>query len=82
MANRIVELPEDSKLNEELIKRLDSFFSAVHPAEFRDTLLELYHNYIIHEYQAYPVNFHQMATQMYLFIDLLGKGRADANEDD
>lgn len=70
---RTVQLSDGTKLNEEIVRRFDNFFTSIDPLDFRNTLLEIYHNYLIREHQALPVNFDQMAIQMYLFIDLLGR---------
>jgi len=69
--NRTIQLSEGTQLNEEIVKELDNFFSSVRPTDLRNTLLEIYHNYVIHEHQAFPIDFDRMAVHMYLFIDLL-----------
>lgn len=60
-----------SHLTPEIIYRLDSFFEFMPPHEFRDHLIELYHNYIIHEYDSLPYNFRQLAEGMNIFFDFL-----------
>jgi hypothetical protein len=60
-----------SSITPEVIYRLDAFFACMPPLEFRDHLLELYHNYILHEHDALPYNFNQLAESMILFLDFL-----------
>lgn len=55
----------------EIIHRLDSFFEFMPPHDFRDHLIELYHNYIMHEHDSLPHNFHQLAEGMSIFFDFL-----------
>lgn len=55
----------------EIIYRLDSFFEFMPPHDFRDHLIELYHNYIMHEHDSLPYNFHQLAEGMSIFFDFL-----------
>ncbi len=66
-----MERPVDPSMNDEILRRLDYFFSSVRPSEFRDTLLEVYLKYLINEHHALPGDFERMAGQMYLFINLL-----------
>lgn len=58
-------------LTQELIYRLDSFFELIPPLELRDHLIELYHHYILHEHEALPHNFNQLAEGLPLFLDFL-----------
>ena len=55
----------------EMIDRLDSFFEFIPPDDFRDHLIELYHNYITHEHDSLPHNLHQLAEGMSIFFDFL-----------
>jgi len=64
-------LSEGTKLNEEIVRELDNFFSSIRPSDLRNTLLEIYHSYVIHEHQAFPIDFDRMAVHMHLLIDLL-----------
>ncbi|GHN01554.1 hypothetical protein WSM22_30430 [Cytophagales bacterium WSM2-2] len=68
---RSITLPENSKLTEEAIKHLDRILVFASPEEYRDTLIEIYHSYIIHEHSMPPANFEQMANQMYFLMDFL-----------
>lgn len=60
-----------SKLTPEVIYRLEAFFECMPPLEFRDHLIELYHHYILHEHEALPHNFNQLAEGLPLFLDFL-----------
>lgn len=70
-SSRSVQLPDGTFLNEEIVRQFDNFFSSVRPSDLRDTLIEIYHNYVVHEHQAFPIEFDRMSMQMYLLIDLL-----------
>jgi hypothetical protein len=63
--------PFRSSLSSEAIYRLTSFFDLMPPLEFRDHLLELYHNYIMHEHDSLPHNFSALAESLPLFLDFL-----------
>jgi hypothetical protein len=60
-----------SSVTPETIYRLDSFFEFVPPDELRDNLIELYHNYLLHEHDSLPYNFKQLAEGMSIFLDFL-----------
>jgi hypothetical protein len=63
----------------ELIYRLNSFFELMPPMVLRDHLIELYHNYIQHEYEALPYNFNQLAENLPLFLDFLKFAEEERN---
>jgi hypothetical protein len=51
--------------------RLSNLLDCVPPEELREHLLELYHQYIIHEHESLPNNFSNMAEGMQMLFDLL-----------
>ena len=55
----------------ELITQLNSFFEFVPPNEFRDNLIELYHQYIFHQHECLPHKFKRFSESMIIFIDFL-----------
>ena len=72
-----------SSVTPETIYRLDSFFEFVPPDELRDNLIELYHNYLLHEHDSLPYNFKQLAEGMSIFLDFLKfvhKERTDSKD--
>ena len=60
-----------SSVTPETIYRLSSFFEFMPPDELRDNLIELYHSYLLHEHDALPDNFKQLAEGMSIFLDFL-----------
>lgn len=74
--SRTIQLPERTQLNEEIVREFDNLFSSIRPSDLRNTLIEIYHSYVIHEHQAFPVDFDRMSVQMYLLIDLLKRVEA------
>ena len=66
-----VYLPVNSKLTDNIVQQLDLMFDFVSPAEYRDTLIELYHWYILHEHVALPEDFKDKAGRMIILLDWL-----------
>jgi hypothetical protein len=81
---REVKVSRSSLLTDEIIHQLDGVLNFASPGEFRDTLIEIYHVYILREHQMLPGNFNDMAGQLYVLIDFfkmmengINSGRAD-----
>lgn len=68
---RIIELPNSTKLTEETIRQLDHLLEFAHPQDVRNTLIEIYHLYIIHEHETLPLDFKKMAEHLYFLIAFL-----------
>lgn len=68
---RIIELPQSTKLTEETIRQLDHFLEFARPQDVRNTLIEIYHLYIIHEHEMLPLDFKKMAEHLYFLITFL-----------
>ncbi len=64
-------LPPNSKLNAHIIEQLDQLFQYVPPNQIRDTIIELYNMYILHEHKELPEDFHTTAENAYLLIEFL-----------
>jgi hypothetical protein len=62
-------LRKTSKLTEEVVELIDHLLDSTSPQEYRDTLIEIYHIYLYKESPDFPMNFPQMAGQMYFLID-------------
>jgi hypothetical protein len=60
-----------SKLNEDLVKTFDDLFTLASPKEYRDTLSEIYHMYILHEHKDLPPDFAHIASRMVAIMDFL-----------
>lgn len=72
-----------SSVTPETIYRLESLFEFMPPDELRDNLIELYHSYLLHEHDALPYNFKQLAEGMSIFLDFLKfvhKERTDSKD--
>lgn len=72
-------LPRTSKLTEDVIQRLDHILDFAPPEEYRDTLIEIYHTYIRHEYETLPLTFEEMADQMYFLMEFLSTASREMN---
>lgn len=70
-------LPVNSKLTENVVQQLDQVFGLASPGEYRDTLIELYHWYILHEHVALPDDFKNKAGQMIILLDWLKVAETD-----
>jgi hypothetical protein len=60
-----------SLLTTETIKQLELIFDFAAPEDYRDTLLEIYHNYIYHEHKDLPDHFNLIAMRMTLLLEFL-----------
>jgi hypothetical protein len=68
---REIRLPKSSLVTEEIIYQLNLLFTIAPPGEFRETLIEIYHSYIIREHEMLPLNFHTMAHHVNALIEFL-----------
>jgi flagellin-specific chaperone FliS len=55
----------------EIIERLDNLLDFTEPGELREYLLEIYHQYILHEHDSLPCNFKELANSMQVLFDFL-----------
>lgn len=69
--HRVIALPQSTKLTEETVRQLDHLLEFATPEELRDTLIEIYHIYIIREHEMLPLDFKKMAEHLYLLIGFL-----------
>ena len=65
---KVILLPKDSPLNQEVIEKLHQLLDFTSPNEFRENLLEVYLTYIIFTNDAPPINFDRIAENMYWLI--------------
>jgi len=68
---RTFTLPKTSKITEEVVQQLDHLLDYSSPEEYRNTLIEIYHVYMMHEYHSLPYEFERMASHLYFLIDFL-----------
>ena len=62
-------LPKSSRLTVEVVEQLDQLLKSSTADEYRNTLLEVYHLYIMHEHGHLPVHFDSMANHMYALTE-------------
>ena len=62
-------LPKSSRLTAEIVEQLDQLLNSSTADEYRNTLLEMYHLYIMHEHGHLPVHFDSMANHMYALTE-------------
>lgn len=55
----------------EVIYRLDTFFEFMTPNDLRESLMEMYHSYILHEHDCLPDDFRRVAEGMNMFFSFL-----------
>ena len=58
-------LPANTLLTTEALNLLHDMLMNLSPHDLRNTLLELYHNYVRHEHESLPVHFDEMVTHFY-----------------
>jgi hypothetical protein len=76
---RTFTLPRTSKLTEELVQQLDHMLEYSSPEDYRNTLIEIYHLYIIHEHNTLPIVFERMANHMFFLIEFLKTASNEMN---
>ncbi|UII31114.1 hypothetical protein LVD17_22745 [Fulvivirga ulvae] len=69
--HRLLVLPKHSRVTKELIRLFDNLLDFAPVPELRQTLIEVYHKYIISEHQMLPEDFNKIAANMYFLIDFL-----------
>lgn len=64
-----VTLSRSSRLTVEIVEQLDQLLKSSTADDYRNTLLEVYHLYIMHEHGHLPVHFDSMANHMYALTE-------------
>jgi hypothetical protein len=59
------------RLSRSGIEALDRLFDATPPRELRENLEEIYHMYLVYAHQILPLDFENLAMNMYLLIGTL-----------
>lgn len=83
---RTFTLPKTSKITEEVVQQLDHLLDYSSPEEYRNTLIEIYHVYMMHEYHSLPYEFDRMASHLYFLVDFFKRagdemeGEADTED--
>jgi hypothetical protein len=76
------QLPAHTPLTDQALNQLHDLVINFPAQDLRNTLLELYHAYVMHEHGNLPVNFDEMATHFYCldnFFKLIGNQKPDAD---
>jgi hypothetical protein len=74
-----ISLPSTSKLTEDIIWQFDRLLDFSPPEDYRDTLIEIYHIFLIHEHNTLPADFYNMANRLYFLIDFLRMAAKEMN---
>ena len=74
-------LPKSSRLTVEIVEQLDQLLKSSTAGEYRNTLLEVYHLYIMHEHGHLPVHFDSMASQMYVLTEFFRIAESEISKD-
>ena len=61
--------PAGSKINTAILQKMEDIFDFSTAKEYRETLIEIYHMYIINEHHSLPPNFDKMAGNMLFLIE-------------
>jgi|GEM_PF-7046535 len=61
----------DPQNREALLSAIENLFTAAPPDKLRDTLIEIYQMYILHEHNTFPIHFSSMAGHMLILLDTL-----------
>ena len=79
---RTFTLPKTSKITEEVVQQLDHLLDFSSPEEYRNTLIEIYHVYMIHEYHSLPYEFERMASHLYFLTNFLRRAGEEMEGDE
>ena len=60
-----------TNLSRESIELLDGLFAAAPPQQLRESVIEIYHTYLIHNHNTLPDDFDQIAYSLYHLIQCL-----------
>lgn len=64
-------LPPPFRLTRAGIREVNNLLAFTSPEDLRNTLIEMYHTYIMQQHHALPVNFDTMSGQMFLLLETL-----------
>ena len=64
-------LPPPFRLTRAGIREVNNLLEFASPEDLRNTLIEMYHTYIIRQHHALPVNFETMSGQMFILLETL-----------
>lgn len=67
--SKIITIPTNSKLTNQIITDLDHLISFSSPQAFRKSILEVYQQYIISQHEMLPSDFENIACDFYMLID-------------
>jgi hypothetical protein len=68
---RAIELAPQSRLNQEIIDRLEDFFEMVPPAHFSRTIRCLFVTTLLYDHENLPLHFEEMLNQLDFFFYFL-----------
>lgn len=66
-----VYLPGTSKVTLDIVKHLDQVFEFASPAEYRETLSEIYHMYNATQHPELPISFDEMTAHVCILLEFL-----------
>ena len=64
-------VPPFTNLTRESIKQLDALFESASPLKLRESVLEIYHVYLIHNHDILPIDFDSISLNIYHLIQCL-----------
>ncbi|HEY5748255.1 MAG TPA: hypothetical protein VIU12_19425 [Chryseolinea sp.] len=71
IAKRHPALPPPFRLTRAGIREVNHLLEFTSPEDLRNTLIEMYHTYIMQQHHALPVNFEIMSGQMFHLLETL-----------
>jgi hypothetical protein len=60
-----------TNLSRESIEQLDGLFQSASPQQLRESVIEIYHTYMIHNHNTLPIDFDRISLNLYHFIQCL-----------
>ncbi len=71
--NNTVTIPENSRINDKIVDHLNDLITYSEPQDFRNRILHVYLQYIIHKLEELPMDFQEIALDFNFLIDFFNR---------
>ena len=66
-----ITLPDYHRVNQKMVERLSNFIDGVRPNQLKDGLTSILLQYLVHEHHSLPMDFDDVACDLYILFDFL-----------
>lgn len=71
--NNTVTIPENSRINDKIVDHLNDLITYSEPRDFRNRILHVYLQYVIHKFEELPIDFQEIALDFNFLIDFFNR---------